>query len=886
MATVPRLLLAAASSSSGKTTIALGLMAALREGGLQVAPFKTGPDYIDPGYHTLAAGRPGRNLDAHLCGPDLLAPLFLHGCQTPAPADIAIIEGAMGLFDGSLGRPPVGRAGFGSSAHVAKVLRAPVLLVVDAAKSSTTVAAVVHGLASFDPDVTVAGVLLNKVGSARNVAECTRAVEQLGIPVVGAVPRSAELVTPSRHLGLVPAAERSQARDMVDSAAALVAEHVDLPAVLALARGSEDLAAEPWDPRAAVTPQTDRPLIAVAAGRAFTFSYPETTELLAAAGGRIAEFDPLTDPALPAGTSGLYLGGGFPEVHAQDLAANEPLRQQIRALVAAGLPTVAECAGLLYLCRSLDGKPMVGSLPLDAAMTPRLTLGYRHLTSAADSLLTRRGEHVPSHEFHRTNMALDALPDGLDIAWEVDGRAEGVSTPTLHASYQHLHWAGFPQAAQRFVRAAAQFAGATAPGADGQPTAASPPMPDEGRPTPEARSALGDSAQGDCALGDSALGDSALGDSALGDPAPTASPPPADLTHHGDQDLAPGLVDLAVNVHATEPPRWLADELAAGANRWAPYPDATAARAALAARHGVDESMVLPTSGAAEAFTLVARALGCRHALVVHPQFTEPEQALRLAGHLPRRLLLGPDDGFALDPTAVDPAGDLVVVGNPTNPTSALHSARALRSLARPGRVLLVDEAFMDAIPGEPESVIGPRMDHILVTRSLTKTWSLAGIRAGYVVGDPRLVARLASAQTPWSVSTPALDAMIACSSARARAESDEIARALDADRAALTTALAEVGLPVACPPRAPFVLVDLSPLGPLAHELGWARARMAELGFAVRRGETFPGLGPSWIRLAVRDAQTSRRAARALASLAHPQTSQTHSPTQIGDQP
>ncbi|MEL4356634.1 cobyrinate a,c-diamide synthase [Luteococcus sp. H154] len=871
---LPRLVVAAPSSSAGKTTIAVGLMAALRSRGVAVAPFKTGPDYIDPGYHTLAAGRVGRNLDPHLCGPELIAPLLAHGFRTPEVTEIAVVEGAMGLFDGSLSVPEVGRAGFGSAAHVATLTGSPVLLVVDAAKSSRTVAAVTHGMASYDPDVRVAGVLLNKIGSQRNVDACTRAVEELGLPVLGAIPRASELTTPSRHLGLVPAAERDQARAMVQHAGELVAAHVDLDRVLELAGGAGELDVPPWQPSRLVSAVSGRPRIAVAAGRAFTFRYPETVELLTAAGCEVTEFDPLTDATLPDGTAGLYLGGGFPEVYARELAGNAALRSQIRRLVLAGLPTVAECAGLLYLCDSLDGQEMAGALPLAAAMTPRLTLGYRHCRATVDSLLTRRDDVLASHEFHRTGIELASLAGDhrFEVAWDVDGRAEGVSgdpaglgRPTVHASYQHLHWAGYPLAAQRFAEAAARWAaaqevdppaplsaadvGGGARGEDEQrQTRVSTTMPDGGGLAPASRAA-----------------------SLTATPPPT-SPHHPDLTHHGDRDLAPGLTDLAVNVHAATPPGWLADRLTSRREAWAPYPDAGEAREALAARHGVDPRMVLPTAGAAEAFGLVARAFGTRCALVVHPQFTEPEQALRLAGHLPRRLLLRPETGFTLDPADVDDDADLVVVGNPTNPTSVLHSAESLRRLARPGRVLLVDEAFMDAVPGEPESLIGKQMSGILVTRSLTKTWSLAGIRAGYVVGDPGLVRTLARLQTPWSVATPALDAMVACSAPQALAEADQISRTAQTHREAMVRALTAAGLAPVDAPRAPFVLVDCAPLGPRAGLPGWIREQMAGLGFAVRRGESFPGLGPSWIRLAVRDQQTSRRAVEALASLRHHQ--------------
>lgn len=468
MTQLPRLMVSAPGSSQGKTTIALGLMAALRARGLAVAPFKTGPDYIDPGYHTLAAARPGRNLDAHLCGPDLIAPLLLHGVAVPEPADVAVIEGAMGLFDGQLGTPPVGRAGFGSSAHVAKLVQAPVLLVLDASHSSRTLAAVADGLARFDPDLTVAGVLLNRVGSQRNIDEVTRAMTDIGLPVVGAVPRSAGLATPSRHLGLVPAAERDQAAVVVAEAESLVTRTVDLDAVMEIARTAPCLDVAAWEPGAVVSPVASRPRIAVAAGRAFTFRYPETTELLRAAGCEVVEFDPLTATGLPDGTNGLYVGGGFPEVYADELAGNTVLLGAVGDAVAAGLPTVAECAGLLYLCRTLDGRPMAGALDLAAAMSPRLTLGYKAITAVSDSFLVSRGERVASHEFHRTAIDLPASwPAGMQPAWQVDDHLEGVvadpagtGTPTVHATYQHLHWAGFPVAAQRLAVAAAHHAGA------------------------------------------------------------------------------------------------------------------------------------------------------------------------------------------------------------------------------------------------------------------------------------------------------------------------------------------------------------------------------------------------------------------------------------------
>ena len=341
-----------------------------------------------------------------------------------------------------------------------------------------------------------------------------------------------------------------------------------------------------------------------------------------------------------------------------------------------------------------------------------------------------------------------------------------------------------------------------------------------------------------------------------------------DLHHHGDRDVAPGLVDLAVNVRLPAPPAWLADVIAASLDDLGRYPDPAPAVAAIAARHGVAPECVLATAGAAEAFTLLARALPGGRPTVVHPQFTEPEAALAAAGRSVDRVVLHRDSGFRLDPGvfAVDgthAAADLVVVGNPTNPTGVLHPAADLLSLRRPGRVVVVDEAFMDAVPGEPESVIGDDLTGLLVIRSLTKTWGLAGLRAGYVVGDPALVGHLRSVQPPWSVSGPTVAATVACLTDRALAEAEAAAVALTHHRDVLVHELAGVGLTTVGPPAAPFVLVDTSSLG-----AGSVREDLARRGFAVRRGETFPGLGPTWVRLAVRDPETSRAVAAAFDDL------------------
>ncbi|KXK58724.1 aminotransferase [Micromonospora rosaria] len=346
-------------------------------------------------------------------------------------------------------------------------------------------------------------------------------------------------------------------------------------------------------------------------------------------------------------------------------------------------------------------------------------------------------------------------------------------------------------------------------------------------------------------------------DQARSSATPGAAEP--DLGHHGDAEVADGLVDLAVNVRRAPPPPWLAGPIAATLTDLARYPDPTGARAAVAARHRRRPEEVLLTAGAAEGFVLLARALSDRRRpVVVHPQFTEPEAALRAAGHTVERVLLDPADGFRLDPDRVPADADLVMIGNPTNPTSVLHPAPVLAALARPGRILVVDEAFADTttapgVPGEPESLADRRdLPGLVVVRSLTKTWGLAGLRIGYLLGEPALLARLAAVQPLWAVSTPALAAATACASPTAVAAERAIATHLAADRDHLVARLTALpGVRVAGQPASAFVLIHLP---------GAARVRavLRDRGWAVRRGDTFPGLGPDWLRVAVRDRATT----------------------------
>jgi cobyrinic acid a,c-diamide synthase len=830
-----RIVIAAPASGHGKTTVATGLMAALRRAGHTVSGHKVGPDYIDPGYHSLATGRPGRNLDPHLVGEERLVPLLLHGARG---ADIAVIEGVMGLHDGQIGGD-----GFASTAHVARVTQTPVVLVVDVSHASRSIAATVHGMVTWDPTVRVVGVVLNKAGSQRHADEVISTLESTGLPVLGTLFRDDGIVAPSRHLGLIPAAERDDAVAAVDRLADRIATSVDLEQLVALARRAPALDADPWDPAEAVVespasgryPQprsgleTTTSRIAVAGGRAFTFRYAETTELLEAVGCEVVAFDPLVDESLPDGTTGLYLGGGFPEMHASALSANEPLRMQLRDAIDAGLPTVAECAGLLYLCSSLDGAPMVGALDADAHMTPRLTLAYRTAVAPADHLLALAGTRVTGHEFHRTTIE----PAG-DGAWVTQAGPMGFASETLHASYLHTHWAGHPKLAERFAAAATRSAVVEV---SGKRPSKPPPIVVSRRPS-------------------AALGAPPAREAGGGQPPRTQDP----LRHHGDAEVEEGLVDFAVNVYDGSRPAWLDDALRRSLDDAGRYPDPAKAQRAIARRHGRQPEHVLATAGAAEAFGLIARLRDWRRPVVVHPQFTEPDVALTMAGHAPNHVILKPSNGFALTPDAIPSDADLVIIGNPTNPTSVLHPDAAIRHLVKPGRTLVLDEAFMDAVPGERNSLAGVRAHGLIVIRSLTKLWSIPGIRAGYVLADPDVIAALRDLQPPWSASTLALAAMIACTSDEARTEQDARAECLQRDRATLIAGLTELGIEVAGTPAAPFVLAGVG---------GGVHARLRDAGYAVRRCDTFPGLDDSWVRIAVRPADVTYKLLTAIASLA-----------------
>jgi cobyrinic acid a,c-diamide synthase len=433
---VPRLVVAGVSSGVGKTTVATGLMAAFRRRGLSVGSAKVGPDFIDPGYHAAATGRPGRNLDIWMSGESAIGPL---AARAGAGCDVLVIEGVMGLFDG----PADGAAG--STADVAALLEAPVVLVVDARSLSQSVAAMVAGYRTFQPSVRVAGVILNMVGSDAHEEMLRDALGAIDVAVFGVLRRDEAMVWRDRHLGLVPVAEQpAVVAASIDRLAELVTRGCDLAALMALAQTAPNRSAEPL-PEPVRQPAVR---VGVAAGPAFSFCYPDNLEMLAAAGAELIPFDPRVDQ-LPDDIDGLVAGGGFPEVFAAELADNAGLFADLRRRVASGLVVWAECGGLLWLCRTLDGVPGADVVPADAVMTKRLHLGYRNATTNAASPLGPVGTSFRGHEFHYSTVT----PPGtaLQLESRFSTRTDGFATPRLLATYLHTHLATRPDLAHSFL---------------------------------------------------------------------------------------------------------------------------------------------------------------------------------------------------------------------------------------------------------------------------------------------------------------------------------------------------------------------------------------------------------------------------------------------------
>jgi len=456
----PRLVVAAPASGSGKSTVATGLMAALARRHT-VQGFKVGPDYIDPMYHTAATGRPSRNLDTWMVDWDQVRATF---ARAAAGVDLAIIEGVMGLFDGYGASTESG-----STAEVAKLLGAPVLLVLDVGKMARSAGAMALGYRDFDPELNVAGVVCNRVGSDRHAAWVTEAVEAVGLPVLGCLPKSAELHIPERHLGLHTAVERQgEVQAFLDRAGTLVAEHINLDAVWRLARGAGPIEIDLPDPGGygdEGEPPASIVRLAVARDEAFCFYYEDNLDLLREAGAEIVFFSPLRDKSLPQDTAGLYLGGGYPELYGAQLAANEAMRDAIARASEAGMPIYAECGGLMVLTQSLtdlEGNiyPMAGVLPGRARMRERLRMGYRQVKAIRDCLLLRKGETTRGHEFHYSDWVDHrAPPAAYEVAPRRGERAwtEGYAQRNLLASYVHLHFGSHAALARNMVRACARW---------------------------------------------------------------------------------------------------------------------------------------------------------------------------------------------------------------------------------------------------------------------------------------------------------------------------------------------------------------------------------------------------------------------------------------------
>jgi cobyrinic acid a,c-diamide synthase len=462
------LVIAGERSGVGKTTVTLALLSALNHQGLSVQSFKVGPDYIDPMFHGYVTGQACRNLD-----PVLTSEAYVQECfAAHAQADYVLVEGVMGLFDGAKGEH-----NFASTAHIAQLLNLPVILVIDCSRLSRSVAAIAHGYRTLDPHIQIAGVVLNRVSSDRHLELLKSALESISMPILGVLRRHDEIAIPDRHLGLVPTEELPQLNALIAKLAHLGKTCFDWSNLLPLLKHRRAITFSPTsksqaDGSEGVARRNRQARIAIARDRAFNFYYADNLGLLTELGAELIPWSPMRDSELPAGTQGIYLGGGFPEVFAQELAENQQARQSVGAAIHSGMPTYAECGGLMYLCETLvdfsgQSFPMVGVLPTSSTMTAKLTLGYRQAVALHDSPLMTAGTTVLGHEFHRSVLGnLAQMP-----LYEVRGYS-GKAFPTegwrfpkgdvsqahqLHASYIHLHWGNCPALPARFLEYCSRY---------------------------------------------------------------------------------------------------------------------------------------------------------------------------------------------------------------------------------------------------------------------------------------------------------------------------------------------------------------------------------------------------------------------------------------------
>jgi len=456
----PRIVIAGAFSGCGKTTVTIGVLKAFADRGLKVQPFKAGPDYIDPMFHTYITGRHSRNLDSWMLGEDILAHLFEKNCRD---ADIAVIEGVMGMYDGVGGRSSVG-----STAHVAKILKAPVVLVLDAGRMSMSAAAVVKGFREFDPEAGVRGVIFNNVGGAGHYSMLKDAVEKnTGVKALGYLARNEGINIPERHLGLVTSAEIKDLREKADRIGSLAAGSIDMEALAALASDAPSLEKHTAD--LGINEGGIGVKVGVAFDGAFNFYYRDNLDLLAELGAELVYFSPLNDDSLPDGLDGMYIGGGYPEVWAGELMQNKSMRDAIKAAVNGGMPVYAECGGLMYMTgsivqRSGESYEMTGILPGASVMTPSLKrFGYVEIETVEDNILSKRGDRIRGHEFHYSASTFGGSVKGCfraSRAGKIDGAVSwecGFKYRNLVAGYPHLHFWSNPDFAVNFLKSCRQF---------------------------------------------------------------------------------------------------------------------------------------------------------------------------------------------------------------------------------------------------------------------------------------------------------------------------------------------------------------------------------------------------------------------------------------------
>lgn len=450
------MVIAGVSSSCGKTTVAIGIMGALKRKGMKVQAFKVGPDYIDTSYHTSISGRPSRNLDAWMVPPKGLIDVFARGAKD---ADIAVIEGVMGLYDGAFPQDDVA-----STAHVAKLLDSPCILVIDVYGLASSAAAIALGYKIFDKGLRMAGIIINKVSGQKHADYCKGAIERAtGIPVVGSIPFKDEIALPERHLGLIPISEGRIDSERLSKVVDLVEDNVDIDKIVEIASSSPHIHVK--DPYIEEV-RRSKVKIGVALDEAFNFYYQDNFEMLRSFGAEITFFSPIHDKKLPSDLDGLYIGGGFPEVLSEKLESNESIKSCIKKAAEDGMPIYAECGGLMYLTKSitdLDGRKyrMVGFLDCETVMTKRLTLNYTHAKVIEDNIICKKNENLRGHEFHHS--LITDIPKDAKFAYKmergvgIDGKHDGLLKDRVLASYMHVHFAYNTDLARSFVEACENY---------------------------------------------------------------------------------------------------------------------------------------------------------------------------------------------------------------------------------------------------------------------------------------------------------------------------------------------------------------------------------------------------------------------------------------------